>query len=124
MSTWPGIAILTLSFIIPIIFAERHRKAEGFVVGALFAVVGFIALGVATTETTYEPVSRSQVFAQRMTVDGQSKLYVMHPEGTFRTTDAYLYENFEDTTKVEVVVKVTDDIWRGRQSAYLVVRPK
>jgi len=123
MSTWSGLVILFLCLIIPVIFAERHRKGEGLAIGSLIAVCGFVVLGVVTTKTTYKPTDRSQVFAERMTVDGQSNLYVMHPKGIYRTTDAYLYENFEDTTKVEVVIEVTDDIWRPKRED-LVVRPK
>ena len=124
MSFGWALAFLFVSFFLPFIwFAVNGQPESGFVTAIFCAVLTFMGLGVGTVHYTYEPVDRSKIVTQRMTENGTTKLFVHHPAGTFETTDAYIYENFGDTSKVEVVVEIKDDVWRP-ESESLLVRPK
>lgn len=119
-----ALSFLFVSFFLPFIwFASGDQPEDGFAVAVLCAIGTFMGLGVMTTHYIYEPVDRSKIVTQRMTENGTTKLFVHHPAGTFETTDAYIHENFEDTSKVEVVVEIEDDVWRP-ESESLLVRPK
>lgn len=124
MSFGWALAFLAVSFLLPFIwFFVDGRPEDGFTAGLMCATVTFIGLGVMTTHYIYEPVDRSKIVTQRMTENGTTKLFVHHPAGTFETTDAYIHENFGDTSEVEVVVEIEDDVWRP-ESKSLLVRPK
>lgn len=119
-----ALLIVLACFALPIIlFLPTRRAGDGFGIGVILALAAFIWLGISTSQTTYEPVDRSKVSVARMTGNGESVLIVNHPKYTFRTRDAYLYENFEDTTKVEVVIKTSKDVWR-MPTKDLLARPK
>lgn len=124
MSLGWALAFVFVSFALPFVwFAVDGRPEDGFVVAVLCAVFTFIGLGVMTTHYTYESVDRSKIATQRMTENGTTKLFVHHPTGTFETTDAYIHENFGDTSKVEVVVEIEDNVWASENES-LLVRPK
>lgn len=124
MSLGWALAFVFVSFALPFIwFASDGQPEDGFTAGLMCATVTFIGLGVMTTHYIYEPVDRSKIVTQRMTENGTTKLFVHHPAGTFETTDAYIQENFGDTSKIEVVVEIEDAVWRS-ESEELLVRPK
>ena len=84
-------------------------------VGLASMAITFMTIQVSTLEVTEKNV-RSEVDHGRLQVEGSQYLYVRHPEASFETSDAFLYENYEDTSEVKVVLRIEESVWSNDHS--------
>ena len=113
---------MVVVFFIPLIFLRNHGTAISL--GIMMSVFSIVLLAAYTSEVTERTVARSEIDYARLETKGQIKVYVDHPKGSYVTTDAYIYRNIDDTSKVEIVLEETMNVWKVSPEYELKVQVK
>lgn len=90
-----------------------HNESDAMLVGLVLCVGVFVASNWMTLTSKDLPVDRSEIEYARFSVGGEQTIHVKHKRGSFETSNAFIYNNFEDTSKVKVVIEKDQTMWMG-----------